>query len=132
MDEQGSRIEEQGNGLEQAVRDGVDAVIPVVEALGAVIVLTGVVLAMALFLASAVRLRPASFERIRLVLGRHLALGLEFQLGSDILSTAISPSFEDLGKLAAIATIRTVLNFFLQRELREEAAQVEAERTVMR
>ena len=53
-------------------------------------------------------------------LGRFLALGLEFQLASDVLRTAIAPSFEELGKLAAVAAIRTALNFFLAREIREE------------
>jgi uncharacterized membrane protein len=60
-------------------------------------------------------------ERIRLSLGRALALALEFQLGADILSTALNPSPTDIGVLAAIAILRTALNFFLQRELREEA-----------
>ncbi len=59
------------------------------------------------------------FVPIRLSLGRFLTLGLEFQLASDILRTAIAPSFEELGQLAAIATIRTVLNYFLSREIAE-------------
>jgi len=57
---------------------------------------------------------------VRLSLGRFLALGLEFQLASDVLRTAIAPSFDELGKLAAVAAIRTALNFFLAREIREE------------
>jgi uncharacterized membrane protein len=74
-------------------------------------------------------------EKIRLSLGRALALALEFQLGADILSTALNPSPTDIGVLAAIAILRTALNFFLQRELREEArrdaerARMEAERS---
>lgn len=67
-------------------------------------------------------------EQIRLSLGRALALALEFQLGADILSTALNPSLADIGVLAAIAILRTALNFFLQRELREEARR-EAEQT---
>ena len=57
---------------------------------------------------------------MRLSLGRYLALGLEFQLASDVMRTAIAPSFQELGKLAAVAAIRTALNFFLAREIREE------------
>jgi uncharacterized membrane protein len=53
-----------------------------------------------------------------------LALGLEFQLAGDILRTAIAPTFEEIGQLAAIATIRTALNFFLSRELKEERAEL--------
>ena len=60
------------------------------------------------------------FVAIRLSLGRFLALGLEFQLAGDVLRTAIAPSFSEIGQLAAIAAIRTALNFFLAREIAEE------------
>lgn len=45
--------------------------------------------------------------------------GSKFQLGADIVSTTISPSLEDLTKLAIIAVIRTFLNYFLEKELKE-------------
>src|SRR5262245_36817745 len=48
-----------------------------------------------------------------LSLARWLLLGLEFMLASDIVRTAISPSWDDIGMLAAIAVIRTFLNYFL-------------------
>lgn len=60
-------------------------------------------------------------EEIRLRLGRWLALALELLLGADILRTAVGPSWSEIGQLAAIAAIRTALNFFLQREI--DAAQ---------
>ena len=63
--------------------------------------------------------QAAAFTDVRLQLGRYLALALEFELGADILSTAVSPSWDEIGKLGAIAVIRTALNFFLTRELRE-------------
>lgn len=56
-------------------------------------------------------------EAIRLRLGRWLALALEFELGADILRTAIAPTWAEIGQLAAIATIRTLLNYFLQQEI---------------
>lgn len=58
-------------------------------------------------------------EQIRLEFGQTLALSLEFQLAADIVATAVSPTWEDLAKLGAIAGIRTFLNFFLQREVQE-------------
>lgn len=58
-------------------------------------------------------------EGIRLSLGRSLALALEFQLGADILGTALDPSIRDIATLAAIVVLRTLLNFFLGRELAE-------------
>jgi len=69
------------------------------------------------------RENAAGFGSIRIGLGRFLALGLEFQLASDLLRTAVAPSFEQIGKLAAVAAIRTALNFFLARELKQERAQ---------
>lgn len=54
---------------------------------------------------------------VRLDLGLALALSLEFLLAADIVSTAVSPSWDDLGKLATITGIRTFLNFFLHREV---------------
>lgn len=56
-------------------------------------------------------------ENIRLRLGRWLALALEFELGADILRTAIAPTWAEIGQLAAIAAIRTLLNYFLQQEI---------------
>lgn len=55
---------------------------------------------------------------IRLNLGKSLAIALELLLGADILKTAIAPSWDEIGKLAAIATLRTALNFFLERDLK--------------
>ena len=56
-------------------------------------------------------------EGVRLRLGRWLALALEFLLAADILRTAVAPSWSEIGQLAAIATIRTALNVFLQLEI---------------
>jgi len=65
----------------------------------------------------------AAKESVRLRLARWLAVALEFALAADILRTAIAPSWDEIGKLAAIAALRTILNFFLQREIAEEAAR---------
>ena len=70
---------------------------------------------------------PAAYAGVRLLLARYLALGLEFQLAADILVTAVAPSWEEIGKLAAIAAIRTLLNFFLGREMKEERAEEQEE-----
>jgi uncharacterized membrane protein len=53
---------------------------------------------------------------------------LEFQLAADILSTAIAPSWDRIGKLAAIAVIRTALNYFLVLELRNQTVKSEDRR----
>ena len=50
-----------------------------------------------------------------------------FQLGADILATAVAPSYQALGQLAAIAVLRTFLNYFLAREIEELKAEEEQE-----
>lgn len=46
-----------------------------------------------------------------------IVLALEFTLAADIADTAVAPSWEDIGQLAAIAAIRTLLNLFLERDI---------------
>lgn len=53
-----------------------------------------------------------------------ILLSLEFALAADIVRSAIAPTWDDIGQLAAIAAIRTLLNFFLARDL-ETAAEDE-------
>ena len=63
--------------------------------------------------------RPKSLCSIRRDFGKALMLSLEFLLAADIAATAISPSWEVIGQLAAISAIRTFLNYFLQKEVQE-------------
>ena len=101
------------------VRAGVEWLRVTAEVAGAVIIGLGVLVALVGFARALAQRRAAAFTDVRLSLGRYLALALEFQLGADILSTAVSPSWDQIGKLGAVAIIRTALNFFLTRELRE-------------
>lgn len=91
-----------------------------VEAVGALVIGIGVVLAIYQFLWHFKDEQSSNFNRVRLTLGKYLALALEFQVGADILSTAIAPSWEQIGKLGAIVVIRTLLNYFLTKELEGE------------
>jgi uncharacterized membrane protein len=50
---------------------------------------------------------------------RWLMAGLTFLLANDIIVSARAPSWDDIGRLAAIAFIRTFLNFFLERDIAE-------------
>ncbi|MBG0826657.1 DUF1622 domain-containing protein [Planomonospora sp. ID67723] len=114
---------------EEALRHAVDLLVRLVEAAGVIIIFAGAAVAFVRFVVAAVR-RSADdgFISVRLFLGRFLALGLEFQLAGDVLRTAIAPSFTQIGQLAAIAAIRTALNFFLSREIEQEGRSVEQAR----
>jgi uncharacterized membrane protein len=46
-----------------------------------------------------------------------ILLALEFALAADIVRTAVAPTWEDIWKLAVIATIRTMLNYFLAKDI---------------
>ncbi|MGH7619649.1 MAG: DUF1622 domain-containing protein [Gemmatimonadaceae bacterium] len=65
-----------------------------------------------------------SFTDARLGLSRYLALALELQLAADVLETAIAPEWAKIGQLAAIAAIRTALNYFLSKEIVTERKEV--------
>jgi uncharacterized membrane protein len=121
---------------ESLLRNGVDLLVRLVEAAGALIIFIGAGWAFVQFVRAGLARRDdtrrddtrrdaqRAFVAIRLSLGRFLALGLEFQLAGDVLRTAIAPSFAEIGQLAAIAAIRTALNYFLAKEIREERAEI--------
>lgn len=95
-----------------------------IELVGAVLIGIGVVITT--IRAAGVVRRPqlTNYDKVRLVLSRFLALGLEFQLAADIIGTAVAPGWTQIGKLAAIAVIRTGLNYFLAREINEEQEEM--------
>lgn len=64
---------------------------------------------------------PQLKNEVRLTFARWLAVALEFELAADILNTAVTPTWNDIEKLAAIATLRTALNYFLEREISDES-----------
>ncbi|MBX7453304.1 DUF1622 domain-containing protein [Mycolicibacterium sp. 3033] len=111
---------------EATLRNLVDTMVRLIEACGAVVIMIGALVAIVKFVAALGRRDINQFSSVRLSLARFLVLGLEFQLAADVLRTAISPTFAEIGKLAAIAAIRTVLNYFLNREIAQEQQEIEA------
>ena len=100
----------------------------VLDATAAFWIAVGFIYAVVNLVAVHLRGHVESFRSIRLRFSRYLSLALEFQLAADILSTAIAPTFQELGKLAIIAVIRTALNYFLSKEIREAWEDVEHEK----
>lgn len=89
---------------------------------GALITLWGILVSLASFLRKeffnrkeAVRLNDA----IRIKLGSYLVVALEFFIASDIIKTIITPSWQSLGILGAIVVIRTILSYFLTKDLKD-------------
>ena len=99
----------------------------VLEITGALVIGIGVVIAGYYFFRNLASARIRNYNRIRLVLARYLALALEFQLGADIIATAVAPTWDQIGQLGAVAFIRTALNYFLSREMKEEQEAADLE-----
>lgn len=94
------------------------------EIVAVVIITCAVIEAVCNLLAWLVRHRWSGREevrRVRLQLGQWLVVSLEFLLAGDIVLTAINPTWDELGKLATIIVLRTILNYFVQRELESVA-----------
>ena len=115
-----------GSGAFEAVGAQVDAAVQWlrlgVEAMGAAVIALGVLVGLVQFVRASFHRSPDGYNAIRLTIARYLAVALEFQLAADLLSTAVAPSWTAIGKLAAIAAVRTGLNYFLGREMREVRA----------
>jgi uncharacterized membrane protein len=92
------------------------------EFIAVVVIMTGAIQALASVVTTFSRGKglPAPLVVFRGFAG-WLVLALEFLLAADILRTAVSPTWNDIGQLAAIAAIRTFLNYSLSHDLRHTA-----------
>ncbi len=91
-----------------------------VEAIAAIVITVGAIQAIIGLLNPAGKDPAKPFHRKKMVwlrFGVWLLLGLEFELAADIVRSAISPSWSQIGQLAAIAVIRTFLNYFLEKDV---------------
>ena len=90
--------------------------------IGALIIIWGVVISLFEFLKKEFDDRSKAMqlnEAIRIRLGSYLVLALEFFIAGDIVKTIITPTWESLGMLGAIVVIRTVLSYFLTKDLKK-------------
>ena len=94
-----------------------------VEAVAAILIAYGALEAVAKVVGHVLHRRPAIGWRKEMFVGFGvwLLLGLQFALAADIVRSLISPSWNDIGQLAAIAVIRTFLNYFLEKDLSDVA-----------
>ncbi|MFC1663277.1 DUF1622 domain-containing protein [Patescibacteria group bacterium] len=102
-----------------SIFEGIATLIAVV---GTIVISYGSIKAIIVFLSRGLVFHDESkkhvLDHISLGMGRHLILGLEFFIASDIISIAINPGWDELGQLAIIIILRTILSTFLTRELR--------------
>ena len=97
-----------------------EVAVTVIDAMALVAIVFGSVVAFV----SGVRVafaRSSGHERrlVWLRYSRWLVAGLTFQLAADIIESSITMNWDAIGKLGAIALIRTALNYFLERDLED-------------
>lgn len=90
----------------------------IVEALAAIVIGIGIIQLLLRYIPTRMRKdHHLDTKAVRVKFGSSLTLALELLLAADILRTAVAPTWDDIGKLAAVAAIRTLLNYFLEKEL---------------
>jgi uncharacterized membrane protein len=103
----------------------------VIEMMAILVIATGTIEAFVKAAASVVaRANINRFRQLWTRYARWLIAGLTFMLAADLVDTAIAPTWDDIGKLAAIAAIRTALNYFLERDMREMEARRDSQLAV--
>jgi uncharacterized membrane protein len=92
-----------------------------VSLIGILIIISGVTLALTQYLYSIFSgqliEQGTKINAIRLSLGRILILGLEFIVAADLIGTITAPDYYEVGMLAIIVLIRTLLTFSINREI---------------
>ena len=105
-------LEEQFNLIATYIALFIECGAVIVASLGAIQAMIGVI---KVFFGSAAD--ELAGREIWLRFATWILLALEFALAADILRTAVAPTWEDISKLAVIATIRTMLNYFLAKDI---------------
>jgi uncharacterized membrane protein len=101
--------------------DVIGYIVTSISFLGMAIIVWGIILVLKDFVLELFSEDPKSKRVMRQKLGSYLVLGLEYFIAADIIRTITRPDWNEIGMLAAIIALRTVLSYFLGMELREKA-----------
>lgn len=86
---------------------------------GALFIVYGAMIAIVELMARETRLREQSYHDIRWVFTTRILIGLEFFVAADVLKTILEPTLQDLAILGSLVAIRTVVSYFLGKEVSE-------------
>lgn len=107
------------DGLRNMLQSANAVIVAVCQFLAMIVLSIGIIKALKIYLADV--LTPgrsaASVRASRLELGHSFSLSLGFLIGASILKTTLAPTWSDIGQLAAIIAIRTILNYFLLHDI---------------
>lgn len=98
----------------------VEQLVTMISLIGTAVICWGIIMVLKDFLFDFFSDDPQNKLALRQKLGSYLILGLEFFIAADIVRTITRPDWNDIGMLAAIITLRTILSYFLGLELKEE------------
>jgi uncharacterized membrane protein len=101
------------------VSTAIGILVPFIEAAGAWIIVWGVLRTFVRHFRSLFSLETPFLSNLRLQLAQSMVMGLEYLLAADVLRTALAPTWTDIGQLAALVAVRTVLNYMLGREVEQ-------------
>ncbi|MFH0838730.1 MAG: DUF1622 domain-containing protein [Candidatus Omnitrophota bacterium] len=99
----------------------IDVTCFVLNIVGALITIWGTLIALFAFVRKELLKREEAVrlnDSIRIKLGSYLVLALEFFIAADIVRTIITPTWESVGILGVIVVIRTVLSYFLTKDMK--------------
>lgn len=101
----------------------IDYFITVSQILAIVVIGTGMIKSFIIFVKDSMFKTESreAIEESRLEIGHAFSLGLSFLIGASILKTTIAPTWNDIGQLAAIIGLRTVLNYFLRLDIERKS-----------
>ncbi|HEX2977889.1 MAG TPA: DUF1622 domain-containing protein [Candidatus Babeliales bacterium] len=88
-----------------------------IAAIGVVVITIGAVRSVYQLFQLGDRKKNIDANQIRLQFGNSVILGLEFMVGADIVGSLVQPDYYNLGLLAILVLIRTILSYFLNIEL---------------
>jgi uncharacterized membrane protein len=124
----GSRLARRGNPMRNVLAIVAAAVEMVSNALGIAAIIVGLGYLLLTLVRNAIARRELPGVEPQIGLGRWLTLSLELTLAADIVGTIVAPSWDEIGKLAAIIVLRTALNYFLAKEMDHTWEQASRER----
>lgn len=106
--------------MEEGLIATTEITVMVINAIALLIIVGATLSAFAATLRAAVLRLPGRDARaILLHYAQWLVAALTFQLGADIIESSITTTWDAVGRLAAVAVIRTFLNYFLERDVAE-------------
>lgn len=112
------------NAIPPALVTILESVALVISVLSIAVVIYGTVIALVAFVKNEFHRLKNNYDVqylriLRADLGTYLLLGLEFLIAADILKTILEPGMQELLVLGGVVILRTVLSFFLNKEIQE-------------